>query len=423
MKTIAIDTDNELQCAEHVTAQAHESPASSTSDSTVPDGGYGWVVTVAAAVIYAHSWGFNSAYAVFLAHYLKDGTFANATRLQYAFVGSLSLTAAMTVSPVATFAVQRFGIKAPMLAGVILEAASLFCASAANEFWQLALSQGILFGVGMGLLFIPPAALVPQWFTTKRSLASGVSLAGAGLGGFAYSLATGSMIRDIGLRNTLRVLGALALAVNGICVFLIKDRKQSATPHSKIFNFGLLKNKGFLLLIGWGFFTMLGYFVLIFSLANYANEIGLTSSDAAMISALFNLAQSVGRPIIGYYSDTLGRINMAGITTFLAGILPFAMWITAKNHTVLLCFSILEGLVAGNFWATVGPLVAEVLGIKDVASGMNLMWLGIVLPSTFSEPIALEIFIRTRTYLGTQLFTGFSYLAATLCLFFLRIRN
>lgn len=48
------------------------------------------------------------------------------------------------------------------------------------------------------------------------------------------------------------------------------------------------------------------------------------------------------------------------------------------------------------------------------------MWLTIGLPVTFSEPIALEIVAGTGSYLGTQLFTGFMYIAGAMVLLLLR---
>lgn len=38
-----------------------------------------------------------------------------------------------------------------------------------------------------------------------------------------------------------------------------------------------------------------------------------------------------------------------------------------------------------------------------------------------SEPIALEITSHTGNYLGAQLFTGLMYIAAALCLWFLKV--
>ncbi|KAB8071040.1 major facilitator superfamily domain-containing protein [Aspergillus leporis] len=402
-----------------------QSPAQHQTESTEPpDGGYGWVCTAAAATINAHSWGFNSAYAVFLAHYLKNETFPGSSPLKYAFVGSLSLTLLLLVSPIATVAVRERGIKPIMFCGAILETASLICASFATEIWQLFLTQGIVFGMGVGFLFVPTAAVVPQWFTTRRSLATGISLSGAGVGGLVYSLAAGAMIRDLGLQWAFRILGIIGFVVNMSCTLLIKDRnKATDSKNQRVFKIALLQNREYQLLLGFGSFTMLGYFVLMYSLANYGNEIGLNSSQASIVSAIFNLGQAVGRPCIGYFSDRVGRTNMAGSMTFIAGVLPLVVWTNAKSYGVLVFFAIAEGLVAGNFWATIAPLIAEVVGLKDVSSGLNIMWLSIVLPCTFSEPIALEIVSGTGSYLGTQLFTGFVYLAAAGCLMVLRGRK
>jgi hypothetical protein len=111
---------------------------------------------------------------------------------------------------------------------------------------------------------------------------------------------------------------------------------------------------------------------------------------------------------------------MAGSMTFLAGVLPLVIWTNTKNYGVLIFFVLVEGLVAGNFWATIAPLVAEVVGLENVPCGLNLIWLVIAIPCTFSEPIALEIFSGTGSYLGTQLFTGSMYVAAAGCMLALR---
>lgn len=401
--------------------------SAASTDSTTPataeeppNGGYGWVCTAAASVINAHSWGFNSAYAVFLAYYLDNDVFPGASALSYAFVGSLSLTFLLAVSPLATAMVGKVGIRPTMLCGAVLEALSLLFASLATKVWHLFLTQGLLFGMGVGLLFIPTAAVVPQWFTTKRSLASGVSLAGAGLGGAVYSLVAGAMIRNLGLKMTFRILAALAFFVNTACIILIKDRNKAIGTDQSAFNVSATKQRGYWLLIGFSGFTMLGYFVLIFSLANYASFIGLDSSQGALISALFNFGQAIGRPLIGYFSDTTGRMNMAGSMTFIAGVLSLAVWVNAKSYGILIFYALSEGLVAGNFWATIAPLMAEVVGLRDVASGLNLMWLSMILPCTFSEPIALQIVAGTGSYMGTQLFTGFVYILAAVCMGLLR---
>lgn len=390
-----------------------EASASPDLINEPPDGGYGWVCVIAAAIVNAHSWGFNSAYGVFLAYYLSHETFPGASRLEYAFVGSLSLTTMFIVSPIATMATLKYGIRKTMFAGVIFETASFICASFASQIWHLFITQGIMFGLGMGLLFIPVASVVPQWFTSKRSLASGVSLSGAGLGGLVYSLVAEAMIRNIGLSWAFRVIGILAFCVNTCCVLLIKDRGQTSQSGKVDMRIDFFKRLDFNLLVGYGVFTVLGYFILIYSLANYGVQIGLTSSQASLVSGIFNLSQAVGRPLIGYFSDTVGRIKMAGVTSFAAGVIALAVWVNAQSYGLLMFFAVADGLFAGGFWALIAPLVAEILGLDQVSHGMNIVWLSIVIPATFSEPIALAITSTTGKYLGAQLFTGFMYVGAS----------
>ncbi|KAF4970767.1 hypothetical protein FSARC_2280 [Fusarium sarcochroum] len=409
---------------QQISAQEKENgdmfPPQNDAPPPPPNGGYGWVCCACVAIINAHTWGLNSSYGVFLAHYIVNDTFPGATSLHYAFVGSLSISCAMLISPMATLCVRETGTKPALFIGIILETASLICASFATKIWQLFLTQGVLFGLGMGFLFVPSVGIVPQWFTTRRSLANGISAAGSGLGGLLYSLAAGAIIRNIGLVWAYRILGILVFVVNIICTILIKDRNKIIGSRQAPFDLALFKRPEFILLLGYGWFSMLGYVVLIFSLANYANFIGLDASQAAMVSAIFNLGQGVGRPFIGYFSDRTGRINMACATTWLAAILVFALWINAKSYGVLLFFTIVGGAMAGTYWATVGPVTAEVVGLADVPSALNLTWLAIALPCTFSTPIALQIVAGTGKYIGAQVFVGFMYIAGGLCLFFLR---
>ncbi|KAM0723071.1 hypothetical protein Q7P37_001271 [Cladosporium fusiforme] len=422
-KDVADKFEKEVSTGQHdrpSISKDPDTPAPPTDPEPPPNGGYGWVCTICVGTINAHTWGLNSSYGVFLAHYLANNTFPGASYLEYAFVGSLSISCAMLISPVATYTTRVYGTRTTLLLGVVLETASLIGASFASTIWQLFLSQGICFGLGMGFLFVGSVGVVPQWFTTRRSLANGFSTSGSGFGGLVYSLATGAMLQTIGLAWAFRVLGILACVVNTICALLIRDRNKAIGSSQLSFDYQLFKRAEYLLLCGYGWFSILAYVVLIFSLANYANAIGLSSSQAAIVSALFNLGQAFGRPPIGYFSDSIGRINMGGLMTLLSGVFVLLIWVFAKSYGVLVFYALIGGSVAGTFWATVAPVAAEVVGLRDVPSALNLIWLVIVLPCTFSEPIALQIVDGTGGYISAQVFTGFMYVAAALCMLGLR---
>ena len=160
-----------------------------------------------------------------------------------------------------------------------MEALALIGASFTQEIWQLFLSQGVCFGFGMGFLFVGSVGVVPQWFTKKRSLANGIATAGSGIGGMMYSLATNAMIESLGVGWAFRILGILVFAVNVICAILLKDRNKAIGSSQLAFDYHLFKRVEFLLTLGWGFFSMLGYIVLLFSLPNYALSVSLLSKQ------------------------------------------------------------------------------------------------------------------------------------------------
>jgi MFS family permease len=326
----------------------------------------------------------------------------------------------MLVSPLATWLTGHSSTRTTLVVGIFLQTVALIGASFANRIWQLFLSQGLCFGWGMGFLFVGSVGVIPQWFTTKRSLANGVGAAGSGLGGLIYSLAAGAIIQRISLGWAFRILGIVSCAVNVTCALLIRDRNKAVQARHIGFDYTLFKRYEFCLLSGFGFFSMLGYIVLLFSLPNYANSIGLTAKQASVIGAVLNLGQGLGRSPIGYWSDSFGRINMAGTMTFASAVFALVIWINAHSYGVLIFYALIGGTVAGTYWAVVAPVTAEVVGLKDLPAALSITWLNLVLPDTFSEPIALEIVSRTGGYLGAQLFAGCMYIAAAICMWLLK---
>jgi hypothetical protein len=66
------------------------------------------------------------------------------------------------------------------------------------------------------------------------------------------------------------------------------------------FDLKLLKLPSFWLLVGWGFFSILGYIVLLFSLPSYARSVGLTAQQGSVIGAILNLGQGKVLPYTGF---------------------------------------------------------------------------------------------------------------------------
>ena len=292
------------------------------------------------------------------------------------------MSQALLISPVATTVIRKCGTRTTLLIGVFFEAASFICASFSTRIWHLFLSQGLLFGWGSGFLFTGSIGILSQWFDRRRSLANGISASGSGFGGLTYNLATNAMIQNLGLPWAFRILAIISFVVNLICALLLKDRNKQVGAKVVGFDAKLFRRPEFYLMLGYGFFSMMGYTVLIYSIPNYARSVGMTVKQGSIVGAILNLGQGIGRPPIGYFSDTFGRINMAGATTFFSAVMVLLVWVNAKSFGVLIFYALVGGTVAGTFWTTVAPVMAEVIGLQDLPAGLSIMWIVLSFPTT-----------------------------------------
>lgn len=363
------------------------------------------------------------------------------------------------VSPLINITSRAWGTKTTLLIGVLLQTTALIGASFATQIWHLFLSVGLCFGWGLGFLYVGSAGIIPQWFSKRSSLANGICAAGAGAGGWAYSLVSSSLLERSGPQLAYRILAICQFTINLICIILIRDRNHVQRPNQSALDYRLLKRLEIWLVLGWGFLSELGYTVLLFSLPNYARSIGLTAKEGAIVGALLNLGLMIGRPLVGHSSDLLGRINMATLTTGFCGSICFFIWIFAKNFPVLCLFAILAGMVCGTFWSTIAPVGVDVAGLKELPSTLSIVLVLMVFPTTcestafpsspglvirwtdlkgssvlelmqrrrltsisiVAESIALALRRSTGDiYLDAQIFTGFMFIGASLCTLFLR---
>ena len=262
----------------------------------------------------------------------------------------------MLVAPLVTIVTRKFGKRLPMILGIIMQAGGFVAASFAKRIWHLYLTQGALVGIGVGFIFIPSISVLSQWFSKKRSLVNGISSAGSGVGGVIFSFATGAMIQHIGLGWSLRVTGIITFVANLIAVLLLRDQNHVIQPPQLGFDTTLLRQCKVRLLLGWAFVSMLGYITLLYSLGDFAVSIGLSQSQATDIVAFVNLGTAVGRPFIGLLSDRYGRIEVAGLFTFVCGVICFAIWLPAKSFGVTALFAILSGAILGTFWMASNPI-------------------------------------------------------------------
>lgn len=131
-------------------------------EDELPNGGYGWIIMLCLVGLNACTWGkgllrlsltvgINTTYGVFSSYFLEFNYYS-ASQLDYAWVGGLSAAMAVLMGPPANWMVRRFGFKVPLYIGAAGVGLGQCLAGICTTFGPFLACQGILFGIGMGLV-------------------------------------------------------------------------------------------------------------------------------------------------------------------------------------------------------------------------------------------------------------------------------
>ncbi|KAL1916047.1 uncharacterized protein VTP21DRAFT_6051 [Calcarisporiella thermophila] len=383
-----------------------------------PDGGRGWAVVVSGFIVNLVVFGQSTIFGVYQEEYTK--VYPETPILQITFIGGLNLGLIFLLGPLVAPIVSKIGYRIPMLFGSVVLSLGLALASLASQIWHLFLTQAALFGIGSSFLFLSSIGLVPQWFNKRRGLAVGICTAGSGVGGIVLAPFQRYLISRLGMAWCMRVMAFVFLGLCLIATLLARPRISAAQRKqaNKSFDLSLLRLPGFLSFIAFSFMNMFGYSQSFFFLPTYATSIGLTPEDGALFVGLMCGMNAISRILCGFLGDRLGRINMQFIFVFLSGLTCLFIWNFAKSYGAMLAFSLLNGVTGGAFWGLTPTVVAEIVGIDKIGSGLSIAYLSIVIPFVFGGPVSAALLQSTNppSYVPLITFTGLALSVGSLFL-------
>ncbi|KAJ2813905.1 hypothetical protein H4S07_000326 [Coemansia furcata] len=181
----------------------------------------GWLVVFCSFAALALGPGLLNAYGVYEEEYdrLYDGKDegqgrSSALGSPVIFIGILQILLANGMGFIGGRCAQRIGPGPTVFVGGILMSLGLLLASYSRHIWQLCLTQGVLFGLGVTLTWIPAASSPSSWFDKSRGLATGITHMGLGIGGLIFAPLTRFLLEKAGTGGSLRWLALIML----VCV-------------------------------------------------------------------------------------------------------------------------------------------------------------------------------------------------------------
>ncbi|KAJ2688459.1 hypothetical protein H4R19_006568, partial [Coemansia spiralis] len=241
-------TDNEAPPADALPAVLGSAPRwwenKPLSDKPV-DGRYGWVVVASGFFMLMFTMGCVNSYGSYATYYHlhqfpheKTSTLAWVGTLQFAMMNVLGTPAGILCERLDTRLVTFTG-------GAIMAVALIIASFCDGAAWKLILTQGIVYGAGGSLVYIPACSIPSQWFVKRRALAVGVVIAGSGIGGLWMTPATNAMLRTVGTAWALRITGIILFAVNSVASLFLRNRIR-VPARDKIVDLSILRDARFL---------------------------------------------------------------------------------------------------------------------------------------------------------------------------------
>ena len=94
-----------------------------------------------------------------------------------------------------------------MTAGLLWGGGVFLASFSAQKLWWLYLTYGVLGGIGLGMGYVVPIAVLVKWFPDRRGFITGLAVAGFGAGALFSAPAAGWLIQHVGLMPTFAYLG------------------------------------------------------------------------------------------------------------------------------------------------------------------------------------------------------------------------
>nr|XP_021193834.2 uncharacterized protein LOC110378771 [Helicoverpa armigera]XP_021193835.2 uncharacterized protein LOC110378771 [Helicoverpa armigera]XP_021193836.2 uncharacterized protein LOC110378771 [Helicoverpa armigera] len=215
---------------------ASSSASSSSDDEDVsiaearpPDGGWGWVVVFASFMVNLIADGITFSFGVFFPHFLE---YFGESKGKTAWIAGIFMAMPLLSGPIASFLTDRYGCRRMTIFGSILAAIGFVISAFVDNMETLFLTFGIMAGFGLSLCYVAAVVIVAYYFEKKRSLATGISVCGSGIGTFVFAPLTYVLLDEYGWRGTTLILAGLFLNM-AVCGLLFRDLPWTTTMNEE----------------------------------------------------------------------------------------------------------------------------------------------------------------------------------------------
>ena len=309
---------------------------------------------------------------------------------------------------------NRKGPRIVALTGGALYGLGVFLASFSHNLWWLYFSYGLIGGIGLGLGYIVPVAVLVKWFPDRRGLITGIAVGGFGAGALITAPVATRLIQSIGVLSTFAYLGIGYLIVTIISGSFMQNPPDGWKPegwsptaretseragHDFVLSEALKTWQWWALWLLLFLNTCAGISVISQEAPIFQELTKVSAVVAAGMVGIASLGNAVGRVFWAWFSDLITR-RATFFVMFLLQVLLFwflpsvasASLMTIVTFVVLMCY--------GGGFGTMPAFTADYFGPKNVGPIYGLMLTAWGFASAFGPLFIAHMRETTGSYSG-----------------------
>ena len=319
-----------------------------SSPGPIPDGGLdAWLQVMGGFVVMCATWGLVNTFGVYQTYY-QTVMLTSHTASSISWIGSLQACLLFVGGLAAGPLFDAGYFKITLVVGLVLISFSMFMTSLCKTYWQVLLAQGFCIGIGMGLTFLPSAAIIAQYFQKRRAFAVGIGGIGSPIGGIIFPIIFSRLQPKIGFGWATRVIAFIILGLSVVPVIFMRPRMppsgrtrslvdKTAFRDFIFMSFAIGATLAFLVL-----YTAY-FYIQVFDELNHLSSFYF----APYTVTLMNVGSVLGRVLPTYLGDKFGVLNSSIACTLGSAVLAFG-WMGIQNLAGVVVFTILYGITSGG---------------------------------------------------------------------------
>jgi MFS family permease len=311
--------------------------------------------------------------------------------------------------------IDRIGPRTVILSGVGFVGISLVLMGFMTRLWQY---EVLCVTEVLGFVLAGPIAnqvLIARWFRQKRGRAMGYTYLGLGLGGVISPLTVNYLIRSLGWRTAIEVVGLtivivlypvgiwitrsgpadMGLAPDGMVANLKQENDAAVTSSMPIS--AVVRRANFWLILGGSFLVVGAIGAVIQHFILFLKDLGFSSSTASRFSTVLLASSLAGRVVVGYLADRFTKKNTMAVFYLLIGVSVLVLGIS--NHPAAIwSFAIAFGFAMGADYMLIPLVTAECFGTQSLGKILGLIIMGYSLGQWGAPWLVGRIFDARHSY-------------------------